>query len=42
MGGKPRVWFVALRDITPGEEICFDYDGSEGTYWNDDDSVVVT
>ena len=42
MGGKPRVWFVALRDITPGEEICFDYDGSEGTYWKDEDSVVAT
>ena len=35
--GKPRVWFVALRDIEPGEEICFDY-GDD--YWLPGDNVV--
>lgn len=35
--GEPRVWFVALRDIEPGEEICFDY-GDD--YWLPEDEVV--
>jgi len=33
----PRVWFVANRDIKPGEELCFDYGE---TYWFEDDTVV--
>jgi len=37
MDGKPRVWFVSMRDIEIGEEICFDY-GDD--YWLDDDDVV--
>ena len=28
---QPRLWFVALRDIQAGEELCFDY-GDE--YWD--------
>jgi len=28
---EPRLWFVALRDILAGEELCFDY-GNE--YWD--------
>lgn len=35
--GKPRVWFMANRDIQPGEEICFDY-GDD--YWLEGDDVV--
>lgn len=35
--GKPRVWFIALRDIEEGEEICFDY-GDD--YWLPEDNVV--
>ena len=35
--GEPRVWFVALRDIEAGEEICFDY-GDD--YWLPGDDVV--
>lgn len=35
--GKPRVWFVANRDIEAGEEICFDY-GDD--YWLPEDNVV--
>ena len=35
--GKPRVWFMANRDIAPGEEICFDY-GDD--YWLEGDDVV--
>jgi hypothetical protein len=35
--GKPRVWFVANRNIDVGEEICFDY-GDD--YWLDGDDVV--
>jgi len=34
--GKPRVWFVANRDISVGEEICFDY-GDD--YWLDGDDI---
>lgn len=34
--GKPKVWFVAKRDIAPGEEICFDY-GDD--YWLEGDEV---
>jgi len=35
--GKPRVWFVAKRDIEAGEELCFDYgDG----YWLEGDVVA--
>jgi SET domain-containing protein len=40
MDGNPRVWFRALRDIQVGEELCFDYGGSDGTYWKDDDDFV--
>mmetsp|Transcript_12863 Transcript_12863/g.26255 ORF Transcript_12863/g.26255 Transcript_12863/m.26255 type:complete len:204 (+) Transcript_12863:114-725(+) len=36
MDDKPRIWFVANRDIQAGEELCFDY--GEG-YWMDDDIV---
>eukprot|EP00964_Phaeocystis_antarctica_P160839 scaffold132741_cov57-Phaeocystis_antarctica.AAC.1 len=25
IGGKPRVWFVAKRGVSPGDELCFDY-----------------
>ncbi|KAL7432240.1 hypothetical protein ACHAXH_006921 [Discostella pseudostelligera] len=35
--GKPRVWFVANRNIDVGEEICFDY-GDD--YWLEGDNVV--
>jgi SET domain-containing protein len=35
--GQPRVWFVAIRDIEVGEEICFDY-GED--YWLPGDNVV--
>ena len=35
--GKPRVWFVSIRDIEIGEEICFDY-GDD--YWLPEDNVV--
>ncbi|KAL3761971.1 hypothetical protein ACHAW5_006677 [Stephanodiscus triporus] len=35
--GRPRVWFVANRDIVPGDELCFDY-GDD--YWLDGDDVV--
>ena len=38
MDGKPRVWFVSIRDIEVGEEICFDY-GDD--YWLPEDNVVV-
>ena len=34
--GKPRVWFMANRDIEVGEEICFDY-GDD--YWLEGDEV---
>jgi len=34
--GKPRVWFVANRDIQVGEELCFDY-GDD--YWLPGESV---
>lgn len=37
MDGKPRVWFVSIRDIEVGEEICFDY-GDD--YWLPEDNVV--
>lgn len=37
-GGKPRIWFVTLRDIEPGEELCFDY-GPE--YWSPEDEDQV-
>jgi hypothetical protein len=37
-GGEPRVWFVATRDIAPGEELSFDY-GDE--YWVETDTHVV-
>ena len=40
MDGRPRVWFTALRDISPGEEVCFNYDGSDGTYWKEGDDVA--
>jgi SET domain-containing protein len=32
IGGKPRAWFVTLREIRPGAELCFDY-GDD--YWHD-------
>jgi hypothetical protein len=35
--GKPRVWFVASRDVEVGEELCFDY-GDD--YWLEGDDVV--
>jgi len=35
--GNPRVWFVSIRDIEIGEEICFDY-GDD--YWLPEDNVV--
>ena len=35
--GEPRVWFVATRDIAPGEELCFDY-GED--YWFEEDKPV--
>lgn len=35
--GNPRVWFVSMRDIDVGEEICFDY-GDD--YWLPEDNVV--
>lgn len=25
IGGKPRIWFVALRPISVHDELCFDY-----------------
>mmetsp|Transcript_45980 Transcript_45980/g.103866 ORF Transcript_45980/g.103866 Transcript_45980/m.103866 type:complete len:395 (-) Transcript_45980:322-1506(-) len=34
MFGKPRVWFVAIRDIAPGEELLFDYGD---TYWDEEE-----
>eukprot|EP00804_Cyclotella_cryptica_P008886 CCRYP_013094-RA/>CCRYP_013094-RA protein AED:0.54 eAED:0.42 QI:0/-1/0/1/-1/1/1/0/857 len=34
--GKPRVWFMAKRDIEAGEELCFDY-GDD--YWLEGDEV---
>lgn len=37
MDGNPRVWFVSIRDIEIGEEICFDY-GDD--YWLPEDNVV--
>jgi SET domain-containing protein len=37
MDGRPRVWFVANRDIEEGEELCFDY--GEG-YWMEGDVVA--
>uniref|UniRef100_A0A7S4FA60 SET domain-containing protein n=1 Tax=Chrysotila carterae TaxID=13221 RepID=A0A7S4FA60_CHRCT len=37
LDGKPRVWFVALRDIEAGEELLWDYGES---YWKEDDVVV--
>ncbi|KAJ8614575.1 hypothetical protein CTAYLR_004942 [Chrysophaeum taylorii] len=33
-GGRPRVWFVALRTISVGEELCFDYGDR---YWREDE-----
>lgn len=37
MDGNPRVWFVSIRDIEIGDEICFDY-GDD--YWLPEDNVV--
>mmetsp|Transcript_29134 Transcript_29134/g.38316 ORF Transcript_29134/g.38316 Transcript_29134/m.38316 type:complete len:199 (-) Transcript_29134:220-816(-) len=37
MDGKPRVWFVATRDIFEGEELCYDYGDN---YWQEGDMVV--
>lgn len=37
MDGNPRVWFVSIRDIEIGEEICFDY-GDD--YWLPEDNVL--
>lgn len=31
LGGRPRAWFVTLRPVRDGEELCFDY-GDD--YWN--------
>jgi SET domain len=35
--GQPRVWFIANRNIEPGEELCFDY-GDD--YWLPQEHVV--
>lgn len=35
--GLPRVWFMANRDIAPGEELCFNY-GDD--YWLEGDEVM--
>lgn len=35
-GGQPRVWFVALKNIKPGDELLFDYGDF---YWSDDDVI---
>uniref|UniRef100_A0A7S0L8E2 SET domain-containing protein n=1 Tax=Coccolithus braarudii TaxID=221442 RepID=A0A7S0L8E2_9EUKA len=37
MDGKPRVWFVALRDIEIGEELLWDYGES---YWKAEDVII--
>ena len=37
MDGRPRVWFQALRDIEPGEELLWDYGES---YWRASDVVL--
>ena len=31
IGGKPRAWFVTLREIPPDTELCFHY-GDD--YWH--------
>jgi hypothetical protein len=40
MDGRPRVWFTALRDISPGEEVCFNCGCSDGAYWKEGDDVA--
>eukprot|EP00967_Tisochrysis_lutea_P140391 scaffold256444_cov32-Tisochrysis_lutea.AAC.2 len=35
--GSPRVWFVATRDIDPGDELLWDY-GED--YWFEDDTIA--
>ena len=37
LSGQPRIWFVAERDILPGEELTYDYGDN---YWCADDDVV--
>ena len=37
LSGQPRIWFVAERDILPGEELTYDYGDN---YWCADDEVV--
>ena len=34
----PRMFFVALRDIAIGEEICFDYGDH---YWDSDEDIII-
>jgi hypothetical protein len=38
IGGAPRVWFVAMRDVAEGEELSYDY-GPE--FWREEDGVDV-
>jgi SET domain-containing protein len=35
--GRPRVWFVATRDVEPGDELLWDY-GED--YWYADDIIA--
>ena len=35
MYGNPKVWFVAMRAIEPGEELLFDYGDN---YWDEDEA----